>query len=362
MGQVQATRAFSVTVAALAAACSAQEPACKVVVVRAALVNGSARAGYLALDRREEAAVVEVRLRFSTEPFREMCSGVLVAERVVLTARHCLHDLEPSAVEVVFEVDDSEPRVTMNAGVAAVHSTLDVLALTLTDDRSAEIDAMPLPIADALPTGLGPSSLVQISGFGADADGGVGDRRFLVAVIEQVEPETLVVSSDRLGGACFGDSGGPLLARADDGSVRTLGLLKFGTANCFGSDHYARVDGLASWAADVGLKLEAPPASSTDARLGAVGRCFDNRAVWFEEGNLQAAICNGRRGCGWSREARGYRCVLPDEDDCGGIDELGTCRDGQAVTCASGRLDENPCGTCGFSCRRSPQTGAATCL
>jgi hypothetical protein len=351
------------TLGALFGACGADRPSCDVVFERAALTNGTRHAEYLALDRSEEAAIVAVQLRFSESPFHEMCSGVLVADRVVLTARHCLHGLEPDAVEVVFEGGEVGSRVVVDASLAAAHPTLDVIALTLSNGWNASIEVAPLPLAESLPTGLGPSSLVQIGGFGEDADGVVGRRAFLVEAVEEVEPDMLVVSAERLGGACFGDSGGPLLVRADDGSVRTLGLLAFGAVSCFGLDHYTRVDELGSWAAEAGLDLDiSERASGADERLGTAGRCFDERAVWFEEGILRATVCSGDQACGWSRESRGYRCVVPAEDDCRGIDELGMCWGGYAVTCASGQLEENACSTCGFECRRSPQTGAAICL
>jgi hypothetical protein len=292
-----------------------------------------------------------------------MCSGVLVAERLVLTARHCAHDLEPSEIEVAFDAGEPGSRVLIGARLAAVHPVLDVMALTLDEAWDASIEVEPLPIAEVLPTGLGRGSLVQVGGFGADADGVVDRRGFLVEEVYELEPDALIVSAEGLGGACFGDSGGPLLARADDGSVRTLGLLAFGAASCFEKDHYTRVDGLADWAAEAGLDLRASNLpSGTHDRLGPEGRCFDGRAVWFEAGALRANVCSDGDTCGWSSLAQGYRCVAAEEDTCRGIDDVGTCHDGIAVNCVRGRIEENPCAVCGFDCRRSPKTGGPACL
>jgi hypothetical protein len=230
------------------------------------------------------------------------------------------------------------------------------MALVLDYDWEAPLDVAPLPIAAKLPTGFSRGSLVQIGGFGEDAEGVVDRRGFLVAAIDEIEPEALIVSADGLGGACFGDSGGPLLTRADDGSVRTLGLLSFGAVNCFGTDHYTRLDEI-----EVDLEKSFVPTGTHD-RLGTQGRCFDDRAVWFEKGELHASVCLGEQACGWSREAEGYRCVAASEDACAGIDDVGTCQDGNAVSCVRGRLEKNPCDACGFACERSPKTGGPVCL
>ena len=193
---------------------------------------------------------------------------------------------------------------------------------------------------------------------------GLGRRTFLVERVAQVADDHVLVSADGLAGACFGDSGGPLLVRGDDGRVRTLGLLSQGSSDCRGTDRYLRVDALADWlareagviASDGGEEPLASPA------LGAEGRCFGPLAAWDERGALRAEVCAGSRRCGWDRDDAGQRCIRAADDACDGIDELGACREGSALRCVRGVVTRNPCATCGFECMRSPKTGLPVCL
>jgi hypothetical protein len=171
------------------------------------------------------------------------------------------------------------------------------------------------------------------------------------------------VSAGGRAGACFGDSGGPLLVRGDDGHARVLGVLSSGAAGCFGRDTYARVDRLWEWLAGASgapVHEHREQAGLGYAALGTRGRCFDGRAVWTEQHSLRARHCPPGEPCGWSDKADGYRCVKAGAA-CAGVSDLGQCEEKSAVRCVRGRIEQNPCGACGFSCAHSPQTGAAIC-
>ena len=349
-------------VCGLVLSCAAHDDSCTVTTARSALTNGTSAADYLKLEPRETAAIAEVTLELDGLG-EETCSGVLVTEKMVLTAKHCAHGLDPSSVRVTLGTSASGVALEANGTIAAIHPDLDVMALSLDQTVGNADEVTPIRVASALPSAFGPGSLVQLGGFGADSEGTTGERRFLVGEVSTVDSTEIVVSANGLGGACFGDSGGPALARGDDGSVRVLGVLASGTASCFGHDRYARVDALSDWLLQTtGIDASQASPDGPHVALGRAGRCFGNTAVWFGQAGLEAAPCSDREPCGWSTGEQGYRCVVGATDPCAGVSDVGACEGGIALRCSAGRLDRNPCSACGFECQRSPQTGSPVCL
>jgi hypothetical protein len=180
----------------------------------------------------------------------------------------------------------------------------------------------------------------------------------------EITDDAIEVGARGLGGACSGDSGGPLITRGDDGRAYVLGLLESGSSGCFGQDLYTRIDILNNWLAqnidtsDVGTETGDLPDADV---LGEQGRCFDGKAVWFDGRGLHAEICRKDEICSWSQKAKGYRCLTEEDDPCAGVAERGACEDGMAVRCVLGQIESNPCEICGFDCVRSPESGNAVC-
>jgi len=346
--------------------CGSPEAGCEVRVVLSALTNGAARAEYLQLEPWQEHALVDIQLKLVDPPSAGRCSGLLVADRTILTAKHCARGETSAQIRVSFVEDTPGLAFETTARIVAVHPDADVMLLELDESPSPSIDVVPIPVARALPAGLEPGSLVQLGGFGYDADGGSGTRTFLAEQVLEIGDASIAVGAAELAGACFGDSGGPLLVRADNGQVSALGVLSSGTASCFGRDSYARVDTVSAWlTVSTRAGLADDPSRAVDRpyeTLGYEGRCFDDRAVWFDAGHLQASTCHADWTCGWSREAGGYRCLAAATDPCQGITDVGICKNGSALRCVRGQVESNPCASCGFSCERSPKTGGPICL
>jgi hypothetical protein len=342
--------------------CQAADASCDVQGARAPLTNGTARAEYLKLERAEENAVADIRINPGSIA-EGRCTGALVAARTVLTARHCTGGSFAAELLVSFGPTADGDTFEADAEVTAIHPDVDVMLLTLSESPVGAIDIVPLPIALELPSGFQRDSLVQLAGYGENGAGELGQRTFLVESVVEVAGDAIVVSNGGLSGACFGDSGGPLLLRANDGRASVAGVLRRGSVSCFGRDAYTRVDVLAAWLSEAGV---APLVSSSDLdhdRLGAAGRCFDEVAVWLEAGELRASLCDGDQRCGWSASADAYRCVGAQDDSCRGVSELGLCEgDDVAVRCVRGRVESESCSSCGLTCRRSPRTGGAACF
>jgi len=64
------------------------------------------------------------------------------------------------------------------------------------------------------------------AGYGADAEGTRGRLQLVVERIGSIGGDELVATTDGRGGPCDGDSGGPLLARREDGAFGALGVLR----------------------------------------------------------------------------------------------------------------------------------------
>jgi len=322
---------------------SSEQQAC-MGTVKSAIVGGGARAELLEASTEQMRAVVELIL---DAPPGAVCSGLLIAPDWVLSAEHCAE----AATILGVRLDAARVPVLEIHG----HPTLDLVLLKLPPGSSsvAPIEPDREPVSTSL---VGHTA--QIAGHGVGSPDGTPG--FLAVTIEGVDAEHISVNAAGRGGACLGDSGGPLLVRGVDGAVRAIGILSAGSATCRGRDRYTRIDaGLLFLESLTGpLRSGAPPDCG---ELGAAGRCYGDRAIWCENGAARAAACGSSTACGWDGGAGGFRCVAPELDPCAGIDDLGQCEGDVALRCDAGKLVSTACSSCGSACTRSPASGRAGC-
>ena len=57
----------------------------------------------------------------------------------------------------------------------------------------------------------------------------------------------VIIDGEGTRGVCNGDSGGPVMVIAEDGTVRVAGTLHYGDPSCVGRDNYTRVDLFRDW-------------------------------------------------------------------------------------------------------------------
>ncbi len=182
-----------------------------------------------------------------------LCTGTIIAPRIVLTAKHCVQSpgaTEPSdASAFVVGVGDTSRGLSETFDVSAVSTPpgvysdrgglsgalvgIDIATLTLT--RGTTIT--PIPIHRESSARVVGQTMRSI-GFGQTPSGGAG-RKF----------RTTTRVSGVMGGViytpptiCQGDSGGPLLTMTDDGE-EVIGVASFGSGACgSGINGFNRVD------------------------------------------------------------------------------------------------------------------------
>jgi hypothetical protein len=236
------------------------------------------------------------------------------------------------------------------------HPLLDLVLLSVTQDGPA---FAPIGTSGSLSTNLA-GQRAQLAGTGASESAEPGLLQFAVTTIANVSENELLVDADGYGGACLGDSGGPLLLRGPTGLPEVAGVLSKGNVTCFSTDSYVRTDVALDWIQSVAGVAE--PAPALCGQIDEEGGCFGEVAVSCADGELRAAACTDLERCGWSNTERGFRCVNSQSDPCEGVSELGACREGDAFSCSAGRLRQNACSTCGASCVISPRSGKAQCV
>jgi hypothetical protein len=283
--------------------------------------------------------------RLGREEDASLCTALVVAPNTAITAKHCVEkgDVAPpdGGLVLSFGSGSGTPVTVVPIVRVSVDDELDIAKLEF-DTPSELAGLIPIPLGAESPEPNWLGSPAELAGFGLTAEGNIGDLFFAVEPIVDYDDARIVVDGAGRTGACDGDSGGPLLARANDGTLRAIGVLSQGSPTCTKLDYFSRGDLIAQ-------RLEvtsATPPSSCQG-LDSVGLCVRGQAVWCDGGSLRAEGCADQGlVCGWQEAAAGFRCLPAVEDPCQGRGSRRTCEDGALTECWAGGLETVQCGLC----------------
>ncbi len=285
------------------------------------------------------------------------CTGTFITDEWVLTAEHC-------GVRVGREFcvgpDRRNPNVCFRAAQVQNHPSQDMTLVRMDAPASSRIpELQPIPINTVRLDDSWIGRTAEASGYGQQEDGRSGEREFTAQPIAGFErPEFLVIDGEGRRGVCFGDSGGPVMILAADGSVRVAGDLSYGDPSCVGQDRYSRTDLAVAWIESFTgpTVVDGGDCSS----VGPEGRCIGNTAVYCEGDAVTSDRCEG--ACGWDPSVEGYRC-LAGADPCNGVTAQGDCAGNVARWCDRGVLRQRDCGACGGQvCGQVAELGGTYCI
>jgi len=267
--------------------------------------------------------LAHVEYEVATGPW--ICSGTVIAPRVVLTAAHCAEEPASDGIasSSTYKVITGIANVT-KARPADISSVSQVVVYPQFSTDTKEADAGLLILSK--PVTATPLALATKEDFARLEAGEVLDIAGWGATHRQTifAPAAFHVGNTILGGgfcgtrfanpfqlcavsapgfltiACFGDSGGPLLAHRSDGSPVEVGIFSLvGTEDCNPGAPvtYARVDRVSAWAARWIAAVEdgAPPPALREQRVH-LPYLSSRRAEWIAIADIDKQLAVGLQG------------------------------------------------------------------
>jgi hypothetical protein len=290
------------------------------------------------------------------------CSGLLITPNWVLTASHC--QLSGRA-EFCIGDQPNDPSICVRGRRTIDHPTGDMALLELEQAMTVFApDVIPIPIFTENLNNSWIGRTAEAAGYGQDENGQMGRREFVAEPIVELYGDTVTIDGEGRHGVCFGDSGGPLMAIAEDGSTRVIGALSNGDGSCVGRDNYTRVDTYRNWIEQYTGPTQ-PPGPQSCGENTSEGSCQDGvRSVLYcnAADELVSESCGADQHCAWSPNEGGWRCLADENDPCGGVSYTGACTNGVLTWCDEGVVQRRHCADCGEVCGQYDSKVGFRCL
>ncbi|MCA9706906.1 MAG: trypsin-like serine protease [Myxococcales bacterium] len=234
-----------------------------------------------------------------------LCTGTVVSPRLIITAGHCLADLDFSGSVEVFYGNELDGQMSVTAASFAAHpdfcatckeDIFDYGYVLLGSDfvppqsEQPSTDGFILPITDQdeWDEAIRKGAEVILVGFGEDPDTpnpatSLGIKRVVTTTIRKFSARGIEFFAGGDGhDSCQGDSGGPAIVRLADGTLRLAGVTSRGSDPCGEGGFYGTPFPALSWIRDeTGIDLL--PSDCED------GDCLDMSPPAEKEGRCAVA-------------------------------------------------------------------------
>lgn len=217
-------------------------------------------------------------LRAKTQSGTSLCTATLVAPTMILTAAHCVDDIDPQQTRFILGMDITQPTLERRLTAATMHPDYAVtddgayydVAVAWLDSAIREVTPVHVSFIDAQRL-LGENAvLVGYGANGVDGPGvlpdtvGSGVRR---GAHVQIDGLALTHWQSRYDATqavvCRGDSGGPAFAQVN-GLLQQVGVTSLGDTRCEVLGLYSRLDLVADWLEAQGLRETAGYSDCSD--------------------------------------------------------------------------------------------------
>lgn len=272
-------------------------------------------------------------------PEAAFCTGTAITNRVVLTAAHCIqreNGVQRTPEELAFVIGETPEidGIIYDVAEVAIHPNYDyrsgerqiedVAVILLASDLSDQAPSLiPIEFNRHPLVGLDAAAILQrrveIAGYGrTDTSSSLNMKkgRFFTSVeLTSITDLTVVIDGQGVTGACDGDSGGPVLALNMRQTPVVLGVLRGGSLNCVGEDHYARLDlpHVRDWIESyIMLTWTTYPEGSVCGNLSYYGRCVSDYVEYCDQNfSIVRQDCNADgvpKSCSFLNLESGYAC------------------------------------------------------
>lgn len=199
--------------------------------IEAEIVNGTPHSSFI-LNQKQTTAIGKLN----------GCSGTLIHPNWIITAKHCY-----ASVGDRFCIERDDFRYCIKINHVINHQYKDLSLLQIPDDFIFASNTIYIPIMTEEIDKSWVGNEAEISGYGLTEDGATNKKFFVVEEIIDIKDDNIIVDGKGESGACFGDSGGPLIIKNYDNTVRVAGVLNFGDTSCRNRDYYIRTDLNQDW-------------------------------------------------------------------------------------------------------------------